>query len=551
MIDHYLSSNDGVLSAVAMSSSEDSIYHPPSSISTPQDSLLHYEADDPISSHWDPIPVTQTPRHLSSIMDATWFSILAQILSNALLFLLVFGMSATVEVQHLREQVHNKFAILTGLSTQFIVMPLLGYLSVLLLTGDGGLTEPMALSLLIVTASPGGSYSNWWCSMFNADLALSVTMTAIGTVVSSIMLPANLILYVNAAFGFGSRKGDNDGDGGSVLGNIDWPSLFISLAIVIVAIGSGLCASFKISSHRFNRFANRLGSLSGVLLVVFSALLSSLSNNKNSQIWGQPWSFYVGVSLPCIVGLFIATFFACIARLKRPEVVSVGVECCYQNVGIATSAAVSMFSDPVERGQALCVPLFYGVMEAVVLGLYCIIAWKCGWTKAPRDDKFCVMIMTTYEVEDDEIQSQLDEEDQRSISRHHSETSESDENHEQQPPQTDANFGTADKKKEIKSGWWSVFKRSRKRTKSQETALEIESVTQQPMESPIKRISVLAADLIKDGLDSITEDGGYASPGILVSFNNIEDKVEYCRCRLHSDDSAIASMTSANVLGTH
>ena len=91
--------------------------------------------------------------------------------SSLLLFILIFGMSATVEVAHLREQVHNKFAILTGVATQFIIMPLLGYISVMLLREDndgsggiGGLTEPMAISLVIVTSSPGGSYSNWWCS---------------------------------------------------------------------------------------------------------------------------------------------------------------------------------------------------------------------------------------------------------------------------------------------------------------------------------------------------------------------------------------------------
>lgn len=39
---------------------------------------------------------------------------------------------------------------------QFIIMPLLGYLSVLLLMGNDGLTHSMAISLLIVTASPGG-----------------------------------------------------------------------------------------------------------------------------------------------------------------------------------------------------------------------------------------------------------------------------------------------------------------------------------------------------------------------------------------------------------
>ena len=514
-------------SSAGSDSPDKSFYRPV--MSTMQE-LLHFREDYPITND---LPVTTAPRHLSSsIIDERWFNILAQTLSNLFLFVLVFGMSATVELQHLREQVHNKFAILAGLFTQFLVMPLLGYLSVLLLMGSGGLTEPMAISLLIVTASPGGSYSNWWCSMFNADLALSITMTAIGTVVSSIMLPANLILYANAAFGFGSRNEGSNGDGGNVLANIDWASLFISLAIVIGAIASGLFASFKFSSHRFNRFANKMGSLSGVLLVVFSALLSSLSNDRNAQIYGQPWSFYVGVSMPCIVGLFIATIFSVISKLRRPEVVTVGVECCYQNVGISTSAVVSMFSDPLKRGQALCVPLFYGFVEAVVLGIYCIVAWKCGWTKAPRDDKFCDMLMATYEVENDEIEGQIDEE------ALHEGPLERGDIDEQRIVQMNEK---KDFRKKQKRGLLSFLSRNRNRAQSQETTTETESsgsMQMPPIGSPVRRLSIIATDLIKDGLDSITE-GEFGSPGMLVSFNN-EENGEYSRCRLNSDDSALA-----------
>ena len=160
--------------------------------------LISSNSSDVVSRGIDEVIIEG--RQMSSIIETEWFNILSQTISSALLFLLIFGMSATVEVKHLREQVHNKFAILTGVATQFLIMPLLGYLSILVLS-DHGLTEPMGISLLIVTASPGGSYSNWWCSMFNADLALSVTMTAISTMVSSVMLPANLLLYVNAAFG--------------------------------------------------------------------------------------------------------------------------------------------------------------------------------------------------------------------------------------------------------------------------------------------------------------------------------------------------------------
>jgi predicted Na+-dependent transporter len=82
--------------------------------------------------------------------------------------------------------------------------------------------------------------------MFNADLALSVTMTAISTLISVVMLPANLLIYATSTY---------DGD---VVKSLDWTSLFISLVVVIGAIGLGLLASAKVHSHRFNLFANKV-----------------------------------------------------------------------------------------------------------------------------------------------------------------------------------------------------------------------------------------------------------------------------------------------------
>mmetsp|Transcript_38127 Transcript_38127/g.80255 ORF Transcript_38127/g.80255 Transcript_38127/m.80255 type:complete len:516 (+) Transcript_38127:380-1927(+) len=486
------------------------------------------------SPHTGSTTMTITPsRHLAStVAESEWFHIFAQIISSGLLFVLIFGMSATVDTGHLREQVHNKFAILTGVATQFIIMPLLGFASVMLLSGHG-LTEPMAISLLIVTASPGGSYSNWWCSMFNADLALSVTMTAISTIISTVMLPANLLLYVNAAFGI---KSDKD-DGGSVLHNIDWASLFVSLAIVIVAIGLGLCASFRISSHRFNRFANRMGSLSGVLLIVFSAIVSSLSGSNESQIWGLPWSFYVGVTSPCFVGLFIATGFGVLARLRKPEVISVGVECCYQNVGIATSAAVAMFDDPIKRGQALCVPLFYGLMEGVVLGIYCIIGWKLGWTKAPRNEKFCTMLVTTYEVDADDAETDRDfareQGEERQIEQNSSSRSIDIET--AASPENWSNPETTWRRR------WSLFGRKRKRRERKRK--DSDDKIEQAMSSP-RRASSLPSP-INDGLEVLSQIDSITD---LVPFP--PQKVEYSRCRVNSEEgtaiTAAMSETTSN-----
>ena len=73
------------------------------------------------------------------------------------------------------------------------------------------------------------------------------------------------------------------------------------------------------------------------------------------------------------------------------------IECCYQNVGIATSVALTMFNG-TDLAEAIGVPFYYGLVEAVILGLYCIGAWKIGWTKAPANVPFWKAIGTSYEI---------------------------------------------------------------------------------------------------------------------------------------------------------
>jgi predicted Na+-dependent transporter len=82
--------------------------------------------------------------------------------------------------------------------------------------------------------------------MFNADLALSVTMTAISTILSVVALPVNLILYANISY-------EKD-----ITSDIDWSSVFIALAIVITAIALGLYMSYRSHSYKFNILANKV-----------------------------------------------------------------------------------------------------------------------------------------------------------------------------------------------------------------------------------------------------------------------------------------------------
>jgi predicted Na+-dependent transporter len=300
-------------------------------------------------------------------------------LGSTLLFFLVFGMSATVDVKSLRAQLKNTKAVGIGLLLQFVLLPLTGFITVKLFRFD----HASGLILLVVTSSPGGSYSNWWCSMFNADLALSVTLTAISTCLSVVLLPFNLLLYSRLAYR------DDLAD------IVDWGSLAVAVLLVICAVSCGLLSSAIMKSHTFNLRANRLGNAAGITLVVFSAILSS--SDKNSRIWNRDAQFYVGVAIPSFIALLLGNLITRLLKLPHVEVVTISIESCYQNVGIAMSVALATFYGE-NLARAVAIPFYYGAVQALLTLVYSITAWKMGWTKAPANVPFWVMICTSYEI---------------------------------------------------------------------------------------------------------------------------------------------------------
>ncbi len=290
-------------------------------------------------------------------------------------------MSATVDINSLMTQVRNTKAITTGVFTQFIVLPLLGFLTIKMFHME----NLSGLMLLIVTCSPGGSFSNWWCSVFNADLALSITMTSISTILAMVMLPLNLYVYSWLAFG----------DEVDAMRMLDFRELATSLTVVMTAVTIGVMASTKKKSHNFNVHANYLGTFAGVCLGIMA--MAIVITMRDVMVWDQEWNVFVAVMIPPTVGLLLSNVVTTYRGLKKPERVTASIEASAQNCAIAMSIALTMF-DGHDLAEAICVPFFYGVATFLVVGTYCIVAWKVGWTKAPPSEPFWKVITCSYEV---------------------------------------------------------------------------------------------------------------------------------------------------------
>ena len=57
--------------------------------------------------------------------------------------------------------------------------------------------------------------------------------------------------------------------------------------------------------------------MAGIALVTYSVIVSS--GGQNAAIWDESWQFYLGIALPCILGLIVASFLASYFNLDKPE----------------------------------------------------------------------------------------------------------------------------------------------------------------------------------------------------------------------------------------
>ncbi|WP_111709264.1 bile acid:sodium symporter family protein [Lutibacter citreus] len=112
---------------------------------------------------------------------------------NIILAVIMFGVALGITITDFKRLFKNPKILLTGITSQFILLPLVTFIFI-------KLVNPMpsiALGMMMVAACPGGNISNFMTQMAKGNAALSVSLTAFATVVSLVMTPFNLQFYGN------------------------------------------------------------------------------------------------------------------------------------------------------------------------------------------------------------------------------------------------------------------------------------------------------------------------------------------------------------------
>lgn len=112
-----------------------------------------------------------------------------------LLALIMLGMGMTLRVTDFAVVARRPWALLLGVSAQYMVMPLLGYgLAVAL-----DLSPALAAGMVLVGSAPGGTASNVMVYLSRGDTALSVAMTTVSTLLAPLLTPL-LVLWLADEF---------------------------------------------------------------------------------------------------------------------------------------------------------------------------------------------------------------------------------------------------------------------------------------------------------------------------------------------------------------
>lgn len=127
------------------------------------------------------------------------------LIMSIVLALIMFGIALGIKVDTLKNIFIKPKSIITGLTLQWIFLPLVTFL--LIMAMNPFLTPMVSLGMILVASCPGGNISNFMSSFSKGNVELSVSMTAVSTVFAPVITPFNFWFWGNLYLKFAALSG--------------------------------------------------------------------------------------------------------------------------------------------------------------------------------------------------------------------------------------------------------------------------------------------------------------------------------------------------------
>lgn len=275
---------------------------------------------------------------------------------NLVLSLVMFGVALEISISDFKPLWSKPKALLVGLCSQFILLPSLTFLLVFAI-------EPLpsiALGMFMVAACPGGNISNFISYLSKANTALSVSLTAIATMLAVIMTPLNFHFYAMLY---------------EPSSNLI-PDISISpiemIKLVFLLLGLPLMLGMYVN-YRKPKIALKIAKKLKVISLVFFISLVFIALYNNRVIF-MDYVFYVFwiVLIHNLVAFSTGYSLGRIFKLPEDNLRSITIETGIQNSGLGLLLIFTFFDG---LGGMALLAAFWGIWH-IVSGLILAAFWN-------------------------------------------------------------------------------------------------------------------------------------------------------------------------------
>ncbi len=265
-----------------------------------------------------------------------------------ILTLLMFDLGLSLEGKDFLLVFKRPKAIIAGMLGQLILLPALAYLVTLLLN----LPPVFTIGIMLIACCPGGSSSNVFSKLAKGDVALSVSLTAVSSIVTLITMPV-IMQWVSSSYG-------RDVNITLPVGNLLVQNLITMLLPIIAGI--------LIRHYRQNvaiRISAVLSKLAFPLLMLLAGLFFVGNRDTIIEYFGL---LGISVTAMLMAAILLAATLCIVFRLQKKERRTIVIEVGMQNAAQAIAVATSPF---VFNDGSIAVPaIIYALMMNIVLLIY-------------------------------------------------------------------------------------------------------------------------------------------------------------------------------------
>ncbi len=247
------------------------------------------------------------------------FSVVKTSWVNTLLGIVMFGMGLTLKPNDFKVVFSRPKDVIVGCVAQFTLMPFLAWV----LTMVFHLPTELAIGVILVGTCPGGTSSNVMTYLSKGDVALSVGMTAVSTVLAPVLTPLLTLLYA------GQRV------------DVNPVNMFLSIVkVVLVPIALGFVVNHFF--HEFTQQAVRVLPLVSTTAIVL--IICAVVSANSAKIMTSGLLILVVVILHNLLGYLTGYAVGKALKLDSTKCRAISIEVGMQNSGLATSLAAAHFA---------------------------------------------------------------------------------------------------------------------------------------------------------------------------------------------------------------